>query len=118
MLRIGMKIERKVLVYSGLVFPGAGYFFIERYKRALLAMALTMSCLVMLFIDVFYKASVLAQKIVYGEIPYDFFLIRQLIPTTPGFFEPLIVSAVYWVLVSTWLIGVVDSYRLAKNTVK
>jgi len=50
-----------------------------------------------------------------GAIPIDISVIREQILVTPGVFSTTLVSVVSAVIGLVWLVGVVDSWRLAKQ---
>ncbi len=109
-----MQSHIKAAVYSGLVFPGAGYFFLKKVKRAVIFVLLTLLSLIVVLYDAIYKAQIIAQKIVNGEIPFDLTIIRQQISATAGVLDASVVVALYSVMAVLWLVSVVDCYRLGK----
>lgn len=110
-----MKIETKAALYSAIVFPGSGYFFTKEKKRGYLCIATSLIILFILMKEAFYKAQIIANKIVFGEIPLDINLIRELIHSTPGIYSENMLTLVYTTLFFVWLISIIDSYRLAKQ---
>ena len=109
-----MKVETKAALYSAIVFPGSGYFFTEEKKRGYLCIA---TCLIILFVlikEAFYKAQIIANKIVFNQIPLDINLIREQIQSIPSIYPESILTFVYTTLFIVWLISIIDSYRLAK----
>ncbi|MCF6323149.1 MAG: hypothetical protein L3J89_02295 [Gammaproteobacteria bacterium] len=110
-----MKLSTKALIYSGLVFPGAGYFVVKKTVRGSTAFLITFVGLVVVMIEVFHKAQIIAEKIVMGAIPVDISVIREQILVTPGVSSTSVVSVVSVVIGLVWLVGVVDSWRLAKQ---
>ena len=110
-----MKLSTRALIYSGLVFPGAGYFVVKKTVHGAIAFLITFIGLVVVMIEVFHKAQIIAEKIVMGVIPIDISVIREQILVTPGMFNISVVSAVSVVIGLVWLVGVVDSWRLAKQ---
>jgi hypothetical protein len=109
-----MKLKHKATLYSLLVFPGAGYFFLDRMQRGFVAMFLSLGGLAVLTVEAFHKAQVLAEKIVYGELPYDINVIRQQIPLTPGVLDERLVIGITLSLLLLWLFACVDSYRIGQ----
>lgn len=110
-----MKNEHKAALYSSIVFPGSGYFFTNEKKRGYLCIA---TCLIILFIlmkEAWYKAQIIANKIVYGEITFDLNTIREHIQAIPSIYSEYTLTIVYSTLFIVWLISTMDSYRLAKQ---
>ena len=108
-----MKLSVKVLLYSGLVFPGAGYFVLEKMYRGGVALVITLACLVFIMSDVFHRATVIAEKIVQGEVPYDISIVREQILLTPGELSDGTISLLSITIGLVWLISLIDGYYLA-----
>ncbi len=107
-----MKLATKAAIYSGLVFPGAGYFVVKKAIHGSISFLITFAGLAVVVIEAFHKAQVIAEKIVVGAIPVDIGLIRERILETPGAFSPEVVSSVTIMIGLVWLVGIVDSYRI------
>ena len=73
-----MNTAGKAALYSAIVFPGSGYFFTQKKNRGWISMALSLVILGILMKEAWYKAQIIAQKIVMGEIPHDFLEIQKL----------------------------------------
>jgi ABC-type branched-subunit amino acid transport system permease subunit len=110
-----MKVTTKAVLYSLLVFPGAGYFTVKQRLKGFTCMGATLACIAAIMQDVFYKAQIIADKITKGEIPLDLFIIREQIDATTGVFSPSTITALYLTLVMIWLAGILDSYRLGRK---
>lgn len=110
-----MKLSVKVLIYSGLVFPGAGYFILKKKLRGAMTFAITISCLLFIITEVFHRANIIAEKIIHGEIVYDIAIIRDQILLTPGSLSEGTMNALSMVIGMVWLIGMLDSYYLARR---
>ncbi len=110
-----MKLSTRALIYSGLVFPGAGYFVVKKTVHGAVAFLITFVGLVVVMIEAFHKAQIIAEKIVMGAIPIDISVIREQILVIPGVFSTTVMSVVSVVIGLVWLVGVVDSWRIAKQ---
>ncbi len=110
-----MKLSIKALIYSAIVFPGAGYFILNKPKQGLAFLIIALSSLAVLMYDAFQKAQIISEKIVYGYIPMDISSIRQQIESLPEVVDGNLISAAYMVILVAWLIGVIDSYRIGKT---
>lgn len=110
-----MRLTVKVLLYSGLVFPGAGYFVLEKMTRGTVALVITLACLVFIISDVIHRATVIAEKIVQGEVPYDISIVREQILLTPGELGDGTLSLLSIIIGLVWLISLVDGYYLARR---
>ena len=110
-----MQLSVKVLLYSGLVFPGAGYFVLEKMYRGGVALVITLVCLVFIMSDVIHRATVIAEKIVRGEVPYDISVVREQIFLTPGELSDGTISLLSITIGLVWLISLIDGYYLARR---
>lgn len=110
-----MKLSVKVLIYSGLVFPGAGYFILEKTRRGVMAFATTISCLVFIMREIFHRANIVAEKIVHGDIAYDITVIREHILLTPGTLSEGTMNTLSIIIGAVWFISMLDSYYQARR---
>ncbi len=109
-----MKLSVKVLIYSGLVFPGAGYFILKKKLRGIMAFATTISCLLFIITEIFHRANIIAEKIIHGEIAYDIAIIREQILLTPGSLSEGTMNTLSILIGMVWLFSMLDSYYLAR----
>lgn len=105
----------KPLIYSAVVFPGAGYFFLEKKTQGLVFLLLSIFGLTGLCYEAFFKAQIIAEKIVLGIIPPNPLLIREHILNTPGVLDPSLITGISFMLLALWLVGVLDCYRLSQS---
>lgn len=106
-----MKLSVKAALFSGLVYPGAGFFLMKRYWLVLLfALPATLAVGYIMYY-VMDVAQVIAERIVNGQIPADMFSIRSAINKALAADNPLLTTAkiafvIFWlgsVPVSYWL---------------
>ena len=69
----------------------------------------------MLFYESYYKAQVIAQKIIDGLLPINIAVIRQEILTTPGILHPNIITVISIAIGVLWLFAIVDCYRISRK---
>ncbi|NRB38225.1 MAG: hypothetical protein HRU20_07110 [Pseudomonadales bacterium] len=110
-----MKTSSKSVIYSAVVFPGAGYFILSKKKQAMVFLALTLSCLCVIFYDAYYKAQIIADKIVNGYLAIDINVIRNEIQTSTGIVDPFIITSITIAIGLLWLLGIVDCYRIGRS---
>ena len=78
-------------------------------------MLLCTAAFTVLMFEAFAKANVLAEKIVYGEIPYDINVIRKLIPSTLGVVPENCLLAATALIFAVWFVSCVDAYRIGRS---
>lgn len=109
-----MKQAIKAALISGLVFPGTGHFAIHRIQRGMLFFvpaALGFLYLVRYSLD---KAYAIADQIKLGQIPLDTETITRLITAQPGATEMMKLQIATWLVIISWAVSIIDSYRLGK----
>jgi hypothetical protein len=108
-----MKKPMKVALLSGLVFPGIGHFVLKKYYRAF-TFALSFAVLLSIYInDVFYKTQLIVEKIQQGKIALNANAISQAIENLSIGYNSEQLNLLGYVLLSIWLLAIVDAYRVA-----
>lgn len=110
-----MKLSSKAAMFSAIVFPGAGYFIVKKTIRGGVSLAVTIACLIFIMADVFQRANIVRDKIIYGEIPVDIAVIREQILLTPGSMSPQDVGALSIVIGLVWVVSILDSYLTGRR---
>jgi len=110
-----MKRATKAALLSALVFPGAGYFAVNKTKQALTFILLTLTGLSAIIYDSIYKAQIIAQKVTSGSLSLDANIIREEILKTQGVISPAIITAITFGIGALWIVGVIDGYRIGKS---
>ncbi len=110
-----MKLSIKAAMFSGIVFPGAGYFLVDKKRRGIISLIATVSILIFIMIDIFHRANIIAEKIVFGIIPYDIAIIREQILLTPGNISPETLGNLSLVIGLIWIVSIVDGYYLGRG---
>ncbi len=109
-----MKLSTKATLFSSIIFPGAGYFVLDRYKQGLAFIVATLAGLGVIFYDAWHKAQILAEKILLGDIAFDIAIIRERIALLPDTVDSKLLTAIYCAIILLWLIGIIDSYRTGR----
>jgi len=106
-----LNITTKSILLSALVYPGSGHYYLNKKRSAIiLACAFTLP-LVFLFNEIFQIAQTIAGQINSGRLSLDLYDIKQQLTI-----ELESLNNYYKVsLFAIWVIGVVDSYRIARN---
>jgi len=107
-----MTKKTKALLYSALVFPGGGQFFLMRYKSAALFICLSVVGMFYVAVEVIEKASTIVDKIVAGEVSSDYFEIRKLLVEQLNNTDSYLLTIVMYSLIAVWLLSIVDILRL------
>ncbi|WP_396588986.1 hypothetical protein [Bermanella sp. R86510] len=110
-----MKPSHQSMIYSAFVFPGAGYFVSGPKWLGYGFIAASIAALLPLMKEAHFKAQIIAQKIVYAEIPLNVLAIKEQIDLTPGILTEQQITICYSILAGLWLFGLIDSARRARR---
>ena len=107
-----MKKYEKAILLSVLVFPGAGHVFLKRYLTGISLIIIAMIASYFLIFGVIDQALEIADKIRNGEIYPDLSVILELVSHQSGSTKFQSINIATMTLLATWLVGIVDSYRI------
>ncbi|NHZ62539.1 hypothetical protein [Massilia genomosp. 1] len=101
------------LLLSGLVFPGAGQYYLRRRARACLFIVPTLMAAIYFFKKVMDSASALVDEVLRGALPADPVLIAERLHQQGDAASPMMNLAASVMLVC-WLASVIDAWLLAR----
>lgn len=107
-----MNKATKAALISAFVCPGGGHFYLKRYNTGTLLSTVTLGALVYLLIQAVTRAQDISDKIVSGQIALDLSVIYPLITQQPAAEQALYNNIATFALLISWLVGVIDAYRL------
>lgn len=113
-----MSRSTTAVLLSALVLPGAGHFYLKRYARGSALIAVSLACLWILIDRALQQASVLLGRLASeGGAVDPGQLVDRLTQSSNG---PggLALTVVSLVLAGCWVIGIVDTCRIARNEQK
>jgi len=100
---------------SAFVFPGVGHFFLKKHAVGAILAGAAMTTLYLIGATVIVRAQQIAQQIQSGEVPLDIAAIAQLLSGQTTGIETQSLNLATAVFTVTWLVGIVDSYRIARQ---
>ncbi|MEJ2608695.1 MAG: hypothetical protein P8179_01120 [Candidatus Thiodiazotropha sp.] len=109
-----MKQSIKAALFSGLVFPGVGHFYLKHYLLGVIFASASLVATAFLLTPIIQVAQEIANKIATGEIPLDAGTINSQITQQVNNIASS-ASIALWSLISIWLIAIGDSYRLGRK---
>lgn len=109
-----MRKTVKAVLFSALIFPGTGHFTLGRYKRGLLFFIPALLGLLILVYAAIDKAQTLAAQIGQGQVPLDAVALSDLVLSSTGENELLVLNIATWLLIICWIAGMIDSFRVGK----
>lgn len=109
-----MKISTKAALFSGLLFPGIGHIYLRQYARGMLLALAAAGAFYIMVSTAFQAALEITAKIESGEIPLESQTIAALVARQSDAAGPAANIAALVLLIS-WIIGIVDSYRAGRR---
>ena len=109
-----MKNSTKAVLLSALVFPGAGHFFLKKIVFGVALVGIALVALSILASHAVNKALHIVDKIQSGEVQLDITVVTELISQQPMGAEAQAINIATVILITVWLVGVIDSYRTGR----
>ena len=104
----------KAALLSAFVFPGVGHFFLKKKFPGAVLAGTAFAGLYFLITKTVARAVQIAEKIQSGEVQLDSATITELVSNQTTGTEAQLLSIATAVLIVSWLIGIVDSYRVGR----
>ena len=105
-----MKTSTKAALLSALVYPGIGQLFYHAYRRAILLILIFSIAAYYYIEEVVSKYQPLIDKIKSGELALNAQALTYEISKNPIILDPKTVSILTYILIISWLLGIVDAY--------
>lgn len=109
-----MSKTSKAVLLSALVFPGTGHFLLKKSVAGAVLFGASLGALYYLVVSAVEQARKIVEKIQSGEIQLDGLDITELVSNQLSGSETQTQSVATVVLILSWLIGIVDSYRVGR----
>ena len=109
-----MKKSTKAVLLSAFVFPGAGHVYLKRYLFGAVLAGAALAALYVFVSGAVEQALLITAMIERGEVQPDVTAIAELVSQQPMGADAQIINIATAVLIITWLIGIVDSYRIGR----
>ncbi len=102
------------LLWSGLVFPGAGHLYLRRYLPGVLLIVATLIAMSYLIAPVMAVAQQIVDRVLSGELPADPALLSQQVSLEAASIGKT-VQIPFWSMIGLWLLGMADAYRIGRQ---
>jgi hypothetical protein len=106
-----MKKPTKALLFSALVFPGAGHLLLKRYLTATSLAAVSLIALYIIVSLAVEQALTISEKIINDEIDASTINIVELATQSVNG-DSVTAEYATFSLIICWVIGIMDTYRL------
>ncbi|MGB5671974.1 MAG: hypothetical protein WBM71_15640 [Sedimenticolaceae bacterium] len=107
-----MSRSTKAALLSALVFPGLGHFYLKRHVTGAILVTVALAALYLLISSAADTAMQITEQIQHGNVPLDVSALTKLIEQQPTGGEAQFMNAASTALLVSWLIGIVDSFRV------
>ncbi len=109
-----MNRPMKAALLSAFVFPGVGHFLLKKYIRGAVLAGTAFAGRYFLIAKTVETALQITEKIQSGEVQLDATIITELVSKQAMGTEAQLLNIAAAVLFISWLIGIVDSYRVGR----
>lgn len=109
-----MNNSMKAALLSAFVFPGAGHFFLKKPIAGAVLVGTAFAALYLIISTAVERALQIAEKIQSGQVQLEVAAIAELVSKQPPGSETQMLNIATAVFFISWLIGIVDSYRVAR----
>lgn len=110
-----MNNSLKGALLSGLVFPGLGQVVLKRYKRGVVIMLAVLVSLTVIVVEAVQRALVILENIELEGGALDMSAITNAATQASTGSGNLIFTLFLLLIVVSWIIGVVDAYRIGRK---
>ncbi len=107
-----MSKSMKAAMLSAFVFPGVGHFFLKKHITGTVLAGAAFASLYLVLSNTVERALQISAKIQAGEVQLDVAAITELLTKQPTGTEAQLLNIAAAAFIISWLIGIVDSYRV------
>ena len=111
-----MKKSTKAILLSALVFPGAGHLYLKAYWVGFTLVSVGSVVVIYIVKMVMEQAYAIVEKIQNGDTQLDITGITELVSKELSAGDIRLQNIATLVLLVCWLVGIADSYRIARKT--
>jgi len=104
----------KAALLSALVFPGLGHFLLKKYVPGAALAGTALAGLFFLIAKTLERALQITEKLQSGEIQLDAATITELVSKQAAGSDAQPMNIAVAVLFISWIVGIVDSYRVGR----
>jgi len=106
-----MKKSNKALLFSLLIYPGAGHVFLKKYVIGISLIGITSFSLFYIMSVAIEQALLVIEQIQYSNVPTDVSSISDIVKKQLSGMDNSLFNTARNSIIIFWLVGIVDSYR-------
>ena len=110
-----MKNATKAMLLSAFVFPGLGHIIFKRYISSATLVGIAAIATFLILKYVVSQAMLIVDKVVGGEVEPNAMVIWRLIGDQQSLADTKTLKLAIIVLTISWLVSILDAYRLGKK---
>jgi hypothetical protein len=110
-----MNKSLKAALFSAVVYPGAGHFFLKNYKTCVAIVSIFSILLFLVVNEILSKTNLVVEKIESGEIPLDITAITEAVSRITSSTAAQEVNIKIYIMIIIWVIAILDSYKAGKT---
>lgn len=105
----------KALLMSALIIPGAGHFYLRRFKSGMVFLLLSGVSLTIIITHLANLAHQVLDQVNAGKISLNATAIRQALNGQLALQSPALVTIAWGILITAFLVCLADAYRIGKK---
>ncbi len=109
-----MNIALKSVLLSALVYPGAGHFFLKKYRACIVFVVVFSVPLFSVINDIVDRADQVVELIIKGEVSPDIASISESLSSLSNDSNVQALNFQIYIMLIVWVIGIYDAYRQSK----
>ena len=108
-----MRKSTQALLWSAVIFPGAGHLLLKAHKRGMALIALSLLSLGWMMVEIFRLSNQTIEQTLQAGGSLD--LWHLVAVTQLAVAQDYSLSRAIWILILCWVLGMVDAYFLGKK---
>jgi hypothetical protein len=105
-----MKKSTKAALFSALVFPGAGHFYLKRYVPGSVIIGIAIACTYYIVSKAIDRAYQIVDQIESGAVQFDIVTITEMVSKQPTGSEADLLNLATLLLGGIWVVGIIAAY--------
>ena len=116
-----MEKSTKAALFSALVFPGAGLWWLKEYWRAAIFIIPAAAAIWYICVSLHYVMDILAKRVNDGSLHIDILNLDQTVKQVTTAMQSIIetqhyhLDAAQWIFIASWICSTVSSYFVGKK---
>ncbi|MFT4925239.1 MAG: hypothetical protein ACI8WB_001331 [Phenylobacterium sp.] len=110
-----MKKATKAVLWSALLYPGAGHFILKKYPACIVLVMCFSLPLFLVISEIVDKTNQLVARITNGEILLDVAAISKAVTQMTSSTEAEGLNVKIYIMIIVWIVAILDAYRIGRE---